>query len=133
MNPRTTDRLIIVGLILLIIGGFVVGCTQKPSETTEKGAPIYQCQTTVPDGMGSDIVGYLFRTKFDGHIYILRNNGLEGGICHDPDCPCTKKVTLEKEEALPVCEHNLFYINDLNGVKNFKCVKCGKIFTMMGK
>ena len=30
--------------------------------------------------------GMLSRTEFDGHVYIVRNQGYRGGICHDPDC-----------------------------------------------
>ena len=67
-------------MIILILSVFLVGCS-KPIDQTVDGHGIWSVKEA----------GRLFRIKFDGHIYICRDNGHLGGICHDPDCSCLKR------------------------------------------
>lgn len=33
-------------------------------------------------------IGKISRVEIEGHSYLVRHNGHQGGICHDENCPC---------------------------------------------
>ena len=74
-------------LLILVVSMMGVSGCEEPIDHTAEGHIIY-------DSSGLNIK----RFQFDGHIYLVTCGGYQGGICHDPDCPCMKKKTLERGE-----------------------------------
>lgn len=90
--------------IILAVLFFAAGCSNDPigQIDTNSGTINFNKKSdsySLKDVYDSSAAaGTLFRVYFEGHIYIIRNwAGEPAGICHDPDCFCTKKPKLEKE------------------------------------
>lgn len=69
--------------LFIVVALIICGCSNKPVAFTKDEKPIYSSLA-----MG---VGQLYRIQFEGHVYLIRNAGNQGGICHDPDCVCKNK------------------------------------------
>ena len=76
---------VLAGMFLAGIIGFATGCDDDA--VLQNGKVVYPAEKA----------GNLFRVSFEGHTYIVRSDHYQGGICHDPDCPCMKK-SLERKE-----------------------------------
>ena len=59
-------------LLIALVAIVLCGCTDK---TTEKHRI-------------DDWVGTVIKFEFEGHTYLIRSIGNQGGICHDENCKC---------------------------------------------
>lgn len=86
----------LIGLISIIL---VSGCSEPIGQISKEGMKNFKSDNVsgYRDVYSDNRAGILYRVVFDGHIYIVRSDNYQGGICHDPDCSCYQKA-LEKIE-----------------------------------
>lgn len=60
--------ILLIALVAIVLGG----CDDVTTETHRFD---YQ-------------VGTISKFEFEGHTYLIRNIGHQGGICHDENCKC---------------------------------------------
>ena len=78
--------------IQIAIGLIALGVALPPLFTS--------CCPSVPDTPNTTVypgsVSQYYKESWNGHVYVLKQWGQQGGITHDPDCPCHKEA--KKEE-----------------------------------
>lgn len=54
-------------------------------------AAMVSCEPMTQQQIDADMAACLTEFNYKGHRYLLYKQDYNGGITHDPDCPCNKK------------------------------------------
>lgn len=74
-------------LLVLLLGGFLTGCSDEHREEKQREVPIIP----IINQAWVHYSGSLSTCEFEGHKYVLYSFDRGCGIVHHPDCKCKER------------------------------------------